>query len=134
MGRPGHMADSAKQCRAASLESIFDYSSPASVLSSPGLTGRSSNHRRRSGQAKTPGGQFDRKMLWPAVLLRGVTSIRADVKKKRRPAAPWRFRILNVLWFGRSVRTQLLIVFIAINLVAASIAGGVIMYKAGAST
>jgi len=73
-------------------------------------------------------------MLWPAVLLRGVTSIRADVKKKRRPTAPWRFRVLNVLWFGRSVRTQLLIVFIAINLVAASIAGGVIIYKASAST
>jgi len=41
---------------------------------------------------------------------------------------------LNFLWFGRSVRTQIFIVFIAINLVAASIAGGVIIYKAGAST
>src|SRR5215470_5122482 len=33
---------------------------------------------------------------------------------------PWRLRISNVLWFGRSVRTQILIVFIAINLIAAS--------------
>ncbi len=46
----------------------------------------------------------------------------------------WRLRVLNFLWFGRSVRTQILLVFIAINLVAASIAGGVIIYKAGAST
>jgi len=38
------------------------------------------------------------------------------------------------LWFGRSVRTQILIVFIAINLIAAPIAGGVIIFKAGAST
>ena len=47
---------------------------------------------------------------------------------------PWRLRVLNSLWFGRSVRTQILIVFIAINLVAASVAGGVIIFKAGAST
>ena len=47
---------------------------------------------------------------------------------------PWRLRILNSLWFGRSVRTQILLVFIALNLVAASIAGGVIIFKAGAST
>jgi len=47
---------------------------------------------------------------------------------------PWRLRISNVLWFGRSVRTQILIVFIAINLIAASIAGSVIIFKAGAST
>src|SRR5215472_1183811 len=47
---------------------------------------------------------------------------------------PWRLRISNVLWFGRSVRTQILIVFIAINLIAAPIAGGVIIFKAGAST
>ena len=46
----------------------------------------------------------------------------------------WRLRVSNSLWFGRSVRTQILIVFIAINLVAASIAGGVIIFKAGAST
>jgi two-component system sensor histidine kinase UhpB len=47
---------------------------------------------------------------------------------------PWRLRVLNSLWFGRSVRTQILLVFIALNLVAASIAGGVIIFKAGAST
>ncbi len=47
---------------------------------------------------------------------------------------PWRFRVLNLLWFGRSVRAQILLVFIALNLVAASIAGGVIIFKAGAST
>jgi two-component system sensor histidine kinase UhpB len=41
---------------------------------------------------------------------------------------------LNLLWFGRSVRTQILLVFIALNFVAASIAGGVIIFKAGAST
>jgi two-component system, NarL family, sensor histidine kinase UhpB len=42
--------------------------------------------------------------------------------------------VSNFMWFGRSVRTQILIVFIAINLVAASVAGGVIIFKAGAST
>jgi len=42
--------------------------------------------------------------------------------------------VLNFLWFGRSVRTQILLVFIVLNLVAASIAGGVIIYKASAST
>ncbi len=46
----------------------------------------------------------------------------------------WRLRVLNFLWFGRSVRAQILLVFIALNLVAASIAGGVIIFKAGAST
>jgi two-component system, NarL family, sensor histidine kinase UhpB len=46
----------------------------------------------------------------------------------------WRLRVLNLLWFGRSVRAQILLVFIALNLVAASIAGGVIIFKAGAST
>jgi len=47
---------------------------------------------------------------------------------------PWRLRALNALWFGRSVRTQILIVFIAINLIAASVAGSVIIYQASAST
>jgi two-component system, NarL family, sensor histidine kinase UhpB len=47
---------------------------------------------------------------------------------------PWRLRVSNFLWFGRSVRTQILMVFIAINLVAASVAGGIIVFKAGAST
>jgi two-component system sensor histidine kinase UhpB len=46
----------------------------------------------------------------------------------------WRIGVLNFLWFGRSVRTQILIVFIVMNLIAASIAGGVIIFKAGAST
>jgi two-component system sensor histidine kinase UhpB len=40
----------------------------------------------------------------------------------------------NSLWFGRSVRTQILFVFLAVNLVAAAIGGAVIIYKAGAST
>jgi two-component system sensor histidine kinase UhpB len=39
-----------------------------------------------------------------------------------------------VLWFGRSVRTQILIVVIALSMVAASVAGGIIIYKAGVST
>jgi two-component system, NarL family, sensor histidine kinase UhpB len=56
------------------------------------------------------------------------------MQKIRPPSVPWRLRVLNLLWFGRSVRTQILLVFIALNLVAASIAGGVIVFKAGAST
>jgi two-component system, NarL family, sensor histidine kinase UhpB len=56
------------------------------------------------------------------------------MQKIRPPSVPWRLRVLNLLWFGRSVRTQILLVFIALNLVAASIAGGVIIFKAGAST
>jgi two-component system, NarL family, sensor histidine kinase UhpB len=63
-----------------------------------------------------------------------VTSVGADLDDSRRPAAPWRLGLLNLLWFGRSVRTQILIVFIAISLVAASIAGAIIIFKAGAST
>jgi two-component system, NarL family, sensor histidine kinase UhpB len=47
---------------------------------------------------------------------------------------PWRIGVLTFLWFGRSVRTQIFIVFIVMNLIAASIAGGVIIFKAGAST
>jgi two-component system, NarL family, sensor histidine kinase UhpB len=47
---------------------------------------------------------------------------------------PWRLRASNVLWFGRSVRTQILMVFIALNLVAASVAGAVIIFEAGVST
>jgi two-component system, NarL family, sensor histidine kinase UhpB len=61
-------------------------------------------------------------------------SIRADVQKVPQSSVPWRVRVVNSLWFGRSVRTQILIVFILINLIAASIAGGVIIFKAGAST
>jgi two-component system sensor histidine kinase UhpB len=61
-------------------------------------------------------------------------SIRAEVQKVQRSSVPWRIRALNFLWFGRSVRTQILIVFIVMNLIAASVAGGVIIFKAGAST
>ncbi len=66
--------------------------------------------------------------------LKKVTSVGADLDDIGRPAAPWRVGLLNLVWFGRSVRTQILIVFIAISLVAASIAGGIIIFKAGAST
>ncbi len=61
-------------------------------------------------------------------------SIRADVQKLRHSSLPWRIRLLNSLWFGRSVRTQILMVFVLINLIAASVAGGVIIFKAGAAT
>ncbi|HLK81801.1 MAG TPA: histidine kinase [Xanthobacteraceae bacterium] len=63
-----------------------------------------------------------------------VTSMRAGAQKIRKTFVPWRVRVLNLLWFGRSVRAQILLVFIAINLVAASIAGSVIILKASAST
>jgi two-component system, NarL family, sensor histidine kinase UhpB len=56
------------------------------------------------------------------------------MQKIQGPSVPLRLGISNFLWFGRSVRTQILIVFVAINLVAASVAGGVIIFKAGAST
>jgi two-component system, NarL family, sensor histidine kinase UhpB len=48
--------------------------------------------------------------------------------------APWRLRMLDAVWFGRSVRAQLLIVFVAINAIAAVVAGGVTIFKAGAAT
>ncbi len=60
--------------------------------------------------------------------------MRAGAQKIRKTFVPWRVRVLNLLWFGRSVRAQILLVFIAINLVAASIAGSVIILKASAST
>jgi two-component system, NarL family, sensor histidine kinase UhpB len=66
--------------------------------------------------------------------LKKVTSVRADLHDIRTPAAPWRLRVLNLVWFGRTVRTQILIVFIALNLIAAWIAGGIIIFKASAST
>ena len=47
---------------------------------------------------------------------------------------PWRKRLLDLAWFGRSVRTQILLVLVLINLVAATIAVGVIIYEAGAAT
>ena len=56
------------------------------------------------------------------------------VEQRSQESPPWRLRAANVLWFGRSVRTQILIVFVALNVVAASVAGGVIIYKAGVST
>jgi two-component system, NarL family, sensor histidine kinase UhpB len=43
-------------------------------------------------------------------------------------------QLADALWFGRSVRTQLLIVFILVNLVAGALSGAVIIYRAGVST
>ncbi len=48
-----------------------------------------------------------------------------------KPALTWWSGASNAVWFGRSLRTQILIVFVALSLVAASVAGGVIIYKAG---
>jgi two-component system sensor histidine kinase UhpB len=56
------------------------------------------------------------------------------VHKAARPTRPWRQRLLDFVWFGRTVRTQILLVFVLINLVAATIAGGVTIFKAGAAT
>jgi two-component system sensor histidine kinase UhpB len=56
------------------------------------------------------------------------------VQKAQEPSPTWRVRAANVLWFARPVRAQILIVFVALNFVAASVAGGVIIYKAGVST
>ena len=60
--------------------------------------------------------------------------IRAPGDIAVRSPARWRPRILNALWFGRSVRAQLLIVFIMIEAIAALVAGGVTIFKAGAAT
>lgn len=38
------------------------------------------------------------------------------------------------MWFGRTVRTQILLLLVLINLVAAAIGGGVVIYKAGVAT
>lgn len=46
----------------------------------------------------------------------------------------WRSRASQALWFGRSLRTQILMVFVALSVAAASVAGAVIIYKAGVST
>jgi two-component system sensor histidine kinase UhpB len=43
-------------------------------------------------------------------------------------------RAANALWFGRSLRTQIVIVFIALSMAAAAVAGGTIIFKAGVST
>jgi two-component system, NarL family, sensor histidine kinase UhpB len=51
-----------------------------------------------------------------------------------RSPARLRPRMLNALWFGRSVRAQLLIVFVAINGIAALVAGAVTIFKAGTAT
>jgi two-component system sensor histidine kinase UhpB len=46
----------------------------------------------------------------------------------------WRGHALDALWFGRSVRAQLLIVFILVDGIAALVAGGVTIFKASTST
>src|SRR5215470_14343162 len=56
------------------------------------------------------------------------------MQELKQPMLPWRSRAANVLWFGRSVRTQILIVFVALSFVAASVAGGIIVFKAGVLT
>jgi two-component system, NarL family, sensor histidine kinase UhpB len=56
------------------------------------------------------------------------------VQEVQGQSVPWRAGALNFLWFGRSVRTQILIVFIVMNLIAAFIAGGIIIFKATTST
>jgi two-component system sensor histidine kinase UhpB len=60
--------------------------------------------------------------------------IRAPGDIAVRSPAPWRPRILDAVWFGRSVRAQLLIVFIMIEAIAAVVAGSVTIFKAGAAT
>lgn len=60
------------------------------------------------------------------------TPISAAGHKQEIP--PWRSRLSNFVWYGRSLRTQILIVFIALSVIAASVAGGVIIFKAGVST
>jgi two-component system, NarL family, sensor histidine kinase UhpB len=60
--------------------------------------------------------------------------IPADGQKPQKSRLPWRLRASNFVWFSRSVRTQILIVFIALNAVAASVAGGVVIFKASVST
>jgi two-component system, NarL family, sensor histidine kinase UhpB len=62
----------------------------------------------------------------------GRTPIRTPLLRFKR--SPWRSQASNFVWFGRSLRTQILIVFVALSLVAASVAGGVIIFKAGVST
>lgn len=45
-----------------------------------------------------------------------------------------RGRLADALWYGRSVRIQLLIVFVVIDVIAALIAGGVTIFKARTAT
>jgi two-component system, NarL family, sensor histidine kinase UhpB len=46
----------------------------------------------------------------------------------------WPKRLAQVLWHGRSVRAQLLIVFVAIDVIAALVAGAVTIFQARTST
>ena len=63
------------------------------------------------------------------------TSIRApEAEATIGSPAPRRRRVLDAVWFGRSVRAQLLIVFIMIEAIAALVAGSVTIFKAGAAT
>jgi two-component system sensor histidine kinase UhpB len=63
------------------------------------------------------------------------TSIRApEAEATIGSPAPRRRRVLDAVWFGRSVRAQLLLVFILINVISALVAGGVTIFKAGAAT
>jgi two-component system sensor histidine kinase UhpB len=64
----------------------------------------------------------------------GRISIHAPLQTGHRPDVRRHRHLRNSLWFGRSVRTQILFVFLAVNLVAAVIGGVVIIYKAGAAT
>ena len=50
-----------------------------------------------------------------------------------RPRSSWR-RMLHALWYGRSVRAQLLLVFVLIDLLAVLLAGGVTVLRARAQT
>ena len=53
---------------------------------------------------------------------------------QRHPLAAGAGQIIKALWFGRSVRTQLVVVFVVISLFAAIIAGAVTIYRAGTET
>ncbi len=50
------------------------------------------------------------------------------------PTAPPRRRVLRTFWYGRSVRVQLLLVFILIDLVAVLVAGSVAIVRARSQT
>lgn len=64
----------------------------------------------------------------------GPTAGLAALPAARAGTVPWRRRIADAAWFGRPVRSQILIVFILINLIAAAIAAGVTIYKASSAT
>ena len=69
-----------------------------------------------------------------STVLPGDLAIHAPLQSRDRPFIAWRDRLSSFLWFGRSVRTQIVIVFVIISAVAATIAGGVTIYKAGKET